>query len=123
MLTQDETVIIDYLKPLGKQFISAKEVCRRAAGKQRFNKDQDWAKPLLKRLEKKGVLESNALGHYRIKPEEDDKRKIPLAPHIQRILAQSSQDFSETAIIQLDDDYEKLSKDAPAKPGSKKPKS
>jgi hypothetical protein len=118
MLSQDENDIMDFLKPLGRQFATAREVCRRAGGKQRFIEDRDWAKPLLKKMEKKGLLESNASGHYRIKPADDGKPKIPLSPHIQRILAQSGKDFSEATIIEVDEDYAKLSKSGKAKPAS-----
>ena len=59
---------MDFLRPLGKQFASAKEIARRAGGKRKFQKDPYWAKPLLKRMEKKEVLESNASGHSKGNP-------------------------------------------------------
>lgn len=121
MLSPDEQEIISFLRPLKKQFATSREICRRACGKQRFNEDPNWAKPLLKKLEKQGYLESNANGHYRIKPEEDAKGKVPLAPHIQKILSQSSKDFSTSIIINVDEDYENLTK-KPGKPkGDREP--
>ena len=117
MLSSDEQEILAFLKPLGRQFATSKEVCRRACGKQRYNKDPNWAKPLLKKLEQKGFLETNANGQYRVKPEPDGKKKVPLAPHIQRILDQSNKDFSSSKIIDIDEDYQNLT----TKP--KKPKS
>lgn len=110
MLSPDEQDILTFLKPLGRQFATPREVCRRACGKQRFNEDPSWAKPILKKLEHKGFLETNANGHYRLKPEDDLKKKVPMAPHIQRILAQSSKDFSASTIINVDEDYENLTK-------------
>ena len=116
MFSQEETFIIDYLKPLGKHFASSKEVCRRAGGKQRFIDDPYWAKPLLKKLEKKGMLESNPSGHFRIKGDPDEEKKqVPVSPHIQSILARSGKDFSETIVLEVDEDYEKLAKKKPEK--------
>lgn len=117
MLSAEETLIMDYLRPMGKQFASSKEVCRRAGGKQRFIEDPYWAKPLLKKMEKKGILESNASGHFRIKgdPAEDEKKKVPISPHIQSILARSGKDFSDTIVLEVDEDYEKLAKKKPEK--------
>ena len=109
-------MIMDYLKPMGRQYASPKEVCRRAGGKQKFIEDPYWAKPLLKKLEKKGMIESNSSGHYRLKGEpEDEKKKIPLSPHIQSILARSGKDFSETIVLEVDEDYEKLARKKPEK--------
>ena len=109
-------MILDYLKPLGKQFASPKEVCRRAGGKQRFIEDPYWAKPLLKKMEKNGLLESNSSGHFRIKAKtEEEKKKVPISPHIQSILARSGKDFSDTIVLEVDEDYEKLARKKPEK--------
>jgi hypothetical protein len=110
MLSSEEIEIIDFLRPLGKQFASPKEVCRRAGGKLKFQKDPYWAKPLLKRMEKKGFLQSNENGHYRIKPEDDKRKKVPMSPAIQKILNNSSKDFGNTSILEIDEDYVNLSK-------------
>jgi hypothetical protein len=120
MQTPEETLIVDYLKPLGKQFASAKEICRRAGGKQKYAEDPYWAKRLLKTMEKRGVLESNASGHFRIKSDEDPKKSVPISPHIARILAQSGRNFSEAIVLEVDEDYEKLAKKKPEKNPFKK---
>ena len=114
MLSAEEKLILEYLKPLGKAFASAKEVCRRAAGKSQFNTDPVWAKKHLKRLENRGLLETNPLGHYRIRRENEDGSKVPLDPRISKILSQSGQDFSKSFILDDDQDY--------TKPGVKKKK-
>jgi len=110
MLSAEEKEILDYLKPLGKQFASPKEVCRRAGGKIKFQKDPYWAKPLLKRLEKSGMLQSNANGHYRIKPQHDNKPLVPMSAAIKEILNKSDKDFGQSTILEIDDDYINLSK-------------
>ena len=102
MNSPEEREILDYLSPLGKQFASAKEICRRAAGKTRYSKNPDWAKPFLKRMEKKGMLEVDSQGHYRLKrrDEKDANQGIPLDPRIRQILAKSGKDFSKVFTLQ-----------------------
>jgi len=107
MLSAEDKIILEYLKPLGKAYATAKEVCRRAGGKSKFNDDPEWAKKFLKRLEKQGILETNPLGHYRIKRDENNTFKIPLDPSIRKILASSGQDFSESFLLEDPDDYTK----------------
>jgi hypothetical protein len=67
-MDSDEREIFDCLKTWGADFVNAKEVCRRAGGKKRYAEDNDWAKPILQRMKERNILESDALGRYRIKP-------------------------------------------------------
>lgn len=96
----DEREIYNYLKSFRKEFISAREVCRRAGGKKRFKYEEEWAKPALTRMVDRGILETNPSGHYRITPYVPDarKRKKWVSPQIQRILLESGRDFSEIVI-------------------------
>ena len=64
----DERDIIHYLSTWGEQFVSAKEICRRAGSKKRANQDPDWALPVLLRMAGRHILETDASGRYRIKP-------------------------------------------------------
>src|ERR1039457_737302 len=64
----DERDIFQFLKTWGAEFTNAKEVARRAASKKKFYDDPDWAKPILMRMEERGILESDIQGRYRIKP-------------------------------------------------------
>jgi hypothetical protein len=108
----DEREIYFYLKPHRKDFISAREICRRAGGKKRFKYDESWAKPVLNRMVERGILETDPAGHYRIKPHEMDvrKRKKWVSPQIQRILQQSGRDFSSIVIDEdeMDQYYDAL---------------
>ena len=101
-LSADEKEIYDYLKSYSKQYISAIEVCRRAGGKRRFQEDPNWALRILPRMIEKGAVETDSLGHYRIRDEEEEeeeeakpkkKNKRWVAPHIERILKQSGKKF------------------------------
>ncbi len=97
-LTADEKEIYDYLKSYSKQYISDREICRRAGGKRRFQEDPHWAFRALPRMVEKGAVETDSLGHYRLKDEEEEtkpkkKNKRWVAPHIERILKQSGKKF------------------------------
>ena len=71
----DERDIFQFLKSWGSNFLAAREICRRAGGRHRFNEEPDWAKPILLRMEGRGVLESNATGQFRVKPVRKGKDK------------------------------------------------
>ena len=46
----DQTAISLFLKQWPDEFISRKEICRRAGGKWRFREDEHWAAPVLSRM-------------------------------------------------------------------------
>jgi hypothetical protein len=75
VMDADERDIFQFLKSWGGNFIAAREVCRRAGGRRRFNEEPDWAKPVLLRMEERGILESNVTGQFRIKPVRKIKEK------------------------------------------------
>src|SRR5258707_5917427 len=90
----DEQDICNYLKAWPKQYISAREICRRAGGKRRFREDPFWANQPLLRLVEKNILENDAAGYYRLKPEEKQTRtKRWISPHIQQMLDESGKAF------------------------------
>jgi len=102
----DEREIYYYLKGYGQEFISAREICRRAGGKHKFRVSPEWAKPVLSRMVERGILESDSSGHYRLRPmnRKDERRKF-VSPQIAKILKQSGKDFGEA--ILLDDDLDR----------------
>jgi hypothetical protein len=86
----DEHEIFRFLKTWGTDFTNAKEVCRRAGTKQRFYQDPDWAKPILARMEERGILEKDMQGRYRIKPVSKKKwGKQWISPNVADILKDS----------------------------------
>ena len=90
----DEKLIQLYLKSLPGQFISGREIARRAAGKSRFREEPDWAAPVLTEMEKKGKIEKDAAGHYCLRVVTDKKReKKWVSPQMKRILEQSGKNF------------------------------
>ena len=83
----DERAIFDYLKTFGEDWVSAKEICRRAGGKKRFAEDNNWAKPVLRRLQEHNLIEGDALGRYRLKPaRKHGPKETWTAPDIEKIL-------------------------------------
>lgn len=111
----DESDIVNYLSSWPDQFLSAVEICRRAAGKGRFREDPNWAVRVLNRLVEKKLIVTDAAGHFRIaappvppaspappvaapdKPAQEApaKPKRWMAPHIRKILEQSGKKFDD----------------------------
>jgi hypothetical protein len=107
----DEREIFQFLKTWGGNFINAREIARRAGTKKRFHDNPDWAKPILQRMEERDILESDAQGHFRIKPVARQKWAAP-APEteVSQILQENGVAVEEgvAGAIAADDYYEKL---------------
>ena len=99
-MDSDEREICEYLKSWHDQFISTREIGRRAGGKWRYREDQHWATPVLARMAEKGILESDSNGHYRLVRQDKQKKCGWIAPHIRAILQGSGKDFSK--VFELD---------------------
>ncbi len=104
-MTADERDICNYLKSWRGQFVYGRDIARHAGGKWRFREDSEWATAPLARLVERGVIESDAMGAFRI-PYSRPKAKKWVAPQIKDILERSSKDFSEVYKIDEDDDLE-----------------
>jgi hypothetical protein len=101
----DEKDICNYLKSFRGQFVSAREITRRAGGKWRFRDDPNWAAQILLRLTEKGLLESDAAGYYRLRPTDRKKEKQWVSPQIKAILEKSGKDFGEILEADRQDDF------------------
>jgi hypothetical protein len=99
----DQTEICQFIKSWPEQFVSGKEICRRAGGKWRFREDAGWALPILKRMEESGIIESDIAGRFRLiqqaAPTSANQRRLWISPTIRRILEESGKDFG---VIDLD---------------------
>lgn len=109
-MDSDEREIFQFLKTRGSDFVNGAEIARRASSKKRYHDDPNWAKPILVRMQERGLLEHNALGQYRIKPvPRKGKGNRWVAPDIAKILEESGVKIegaeSETA---TDEYYEGL---------------
>ena len=108
----DEREIFRFLKSWGSQFVAPREVCRRAGGRRRFQEEPEWAKPVLLRMEERGIIESNTTGQFRIKPlprKKADKRWV--SPDIAKILEESGVKVEDAGVesdIGPDEYYDQL---------------
>ena len=109
-MNSEEREIFEYLKTWGAEFVSAKEICRRAGTKKRYGENADWAKPILLGLTQRGVLENDAMGRYRIKPAaKKDKGGRWISPDIQKILKENGVEVeSQNEETAADEHYEQL---------------
>jgi len=100
----DEREIYYFLKAYRREFLSAREICRRAAGKRRYREDESWALAPLLRMTERGILETDPSGGYRIMPKIDPKDKLQrwVSPEIRQVLRDSEKKFD--GVIDLDED-------------------
>ena len=80
--TADEAEIVAFLKCYRGQYLSAREVCRRAGNKRKYQENPRWAMPLLVSLLVRGYVEADGGGHYRLIEKEDkpaDQSSVPAA--------------------------------------------
>ena len=101
----DEKEIVEFLKSWPGQFVSAREICRRAGGKWRYREDEKWALPVLQRMLEKALIEADSTGHFRLILEERKKgqKKWWASPEIKKILEQSGKNF-DGAVEDVDKD-------------------
>jgi hypothetical protein len=108
-MDSEEREIFQFLKTRGTDFINPAEIARRAGGKKKFHDDPDWAKPIIIRMQERGVLEHNSLGQYRIKPvskKHKDQRWV--SPDIAKILQENGVQVESAGETASDEYYEGL---------------
>jgi hypothetical protein len=112
----DQTAICQFLKQSPEEFISRKEICRRAGGKWRFREDEYWAVPALARLREERIIEADETGHYRLVKQTKDsgnKQRVWMSPAIRSMLKSSGQNFGT---IDLDKEPETAGQMASSNP-------
>lgn len=103
-MNADEKAIINYLKGWTNTFVSGKEIARKVGGKERYEEDRGWALSILTQMVRIGIIETDNYGYYRLKVEEDKKRKKNhVAPQILKILKSSGKSFG-TFILEEDEE-------------------
>jgi hypothetical protein len=90
----EEREICTYLRSLPGQWVSARDIARRAGGKSRYRDDPYWAVPILARLLEQKLIETDATHHYRLIIKDSKKPKKWLSPQMQKILEKSGKDFT-----------------------------
>jgi hypothetical protein len=113
----DQNAICLFLKTWPGQFISRREICRRAGGKWRFREDENWAVPVLQRMVEDRIVEADDSGHFRLMQqapaESSNKRKLWLSPAIRTIFKASGRDFG---LLDLDKEPETVEQLASLEP-------
>src|SRR4026209_1472942 len=66
-MNAEETEIYEFLKTRKANFVSMNEISKVLGHGRRFKEDRNWARPVLRRMEMDGILESNPYGEYRLK--------------------------------------------------------
>jgi hypothetical protein len=102
----DERDICLFLKGFPGEFVSFKDISRRAGGKRRYRNEPEWAVPILSKLVERGLIESDATGHYRLKTRTDKEKAKSrwVSPQIRRILEKSGKEFDGVFEVDKDDD-------------------
>jgi len=96
-MNADETAIYKFLQGYPGVFVSVTEISRRMGARRKFDQDRTWARPILRRMDLDGLLESNEVGEYRLK-------KIPnQTTTFKKALRQPGVSLGDTTIISLDD--------------------
>ena len=113
----DQNAICQFLKTWPGQFVSRREICRRAGGKWRYREDENWAVPVLQRMVEDGIVESDETGHFRLmkqaSEDSSNKRKLWLSPAIRTILKENGRDFG---LLDLDKEPETVEQLASLEP-------
>ena len=92
-----EKEVFDYLQRSPLVFISASEISKNVGNRKWFNADKSWARPILRRLEMDGWIESNPFGEYRIKARPTSETSFRDA------LNRPGMSLGDTAIITADE--------------------
>ena len=111
----DQNAICQFLKTWPGQFVSRREICRRAGGKWRYREDEHWAGPVLQRMAEDGIVESDDSGRFRLTKQasSSNPRKRWLSPAIRAIFKASGRDFG---LLDLDKEPETVEQLASSEP-------
>ena len=105
-MDSDEREICGYLKACPGQWVSGREISRRASGKRRFREDPNWTAQPLNRLLERAILESDSTGHYRLKTYEPKKKPQKwISPQIKKILEQTGKSYETGVELDAPEDF------------------
>lgn len=76
ILSSDELQVLEYLKSYKGSYVSMVEICRSAAGRQKFKESPNWATSLMSRLVDEHLAVVNERGHYAYKMEAENTTPI-----------------------------------------------
>ncbi len=96
-MNAEETEIYDFLKQYPSVYVSVIEISKSVGARRNFLMDKTWARPILRRMEMEGHLESNPSGEYRLKDAGSNTTTFLKA------LGHPDISLGDTTIIVLDD--------------------
>jgi hypothetical protein len=97
-LTNPEQIeIYDFLRRFPNLFVSVTEVSKNVGNRRRFNLDRYWSRPILRRMEMEGWVESNSFGEYRLKRRAEENTPFKEAINL------PGMSLGDTAIITADE--------------------
>ena len=113
-MNEQETELHEFLNRSPQFFVSVVEISKYCGSRKLFLEDRNWARPILRRMEMDGCVESNPFGEYRLKRRPEDTTSF------KRALTMPGFPLGETSIITLDNVAEHL-QNAPTTLYGKKP--
>lgn len=96
-MNAEETEIFEFLKKRGANFVSVTDISKFLGRGRRFQEDRNWARPVLRRMEVDGIVESNPYGEYRLKGAESEPVDFKEA------LRKPGVSLGDTTIIRIQD--------------------
>jgi len=96
-MNADETAVYEFLRGYPGVFVSVTEISRRMGARRKFDQDRTWARPILRRMELDGLLESNEIGEYRVKLRPNETTSF------RKALSLPGVPLGDTTLISLDD--------------------
>ncbi len=103
----DERAIYYYLKSQRPKPAPVRDIARHVGGRRRFHYAPDWARPALLRMTERGIVETDAIGSYRLSPIPrrltDGKRWV--SSEMAEILRSSGKAFTNVLTPEDEDAY------------------
>lgn len=98
-MNAEETQICEFLKKRGANYVCVTDISKFLDAGRRFQKDRNWARPILRRMEVDGIVETNPYGEYRLKGAQEETQ----APDFKEALRNPGASLGDTTIIRIQD--------------------
>jgi hypothetical protein len=96
-MNAEETEIYEFLKGRDGNYVSATDISKFLGRGRQFQKDRNWARPILRRMEVDGIIEANDYGEYRVKGADIQPNDFKEALH------KPGASLGDTTIIRIQD--------------------
>lgn len=96
-MSPEETDILEFLRNRQGSYVSVSDISRSVGLRKRFLEDRHWTRPILRRMEMDGWVESNELAEYRLAIKEES------TTNFWKALEQPNRALGDTTIIEFGD--------------------